>query len=63
MDYSPPFSFVNKILQTGILEWVPFPSPGDLPDPGVEPRSLALQAASLLSEPPEKPFILKPVDI
>ena len=28
--------------------------PGDLPDPGIEPRSLALQAYSLLSEPPGK---------
>ena len=27
----------------------PFPSPGDLPDPGIEPRSLALQEDSLLS--------------
>ena len=30
----------------------PFPSPGDLPDPGIEPRSPALQAESLPSEPP-----------
>ena len=30
---------------------LPFPSPGDLPDPGVEPRSPALQADSLPSEP------------
>ena len=29
---------------------LPFPSPGDLPDPGVEPRSPALQADSLSSE-------------
>ena len=29
---------------------MPFPSPGDLPDPGIEPRSLALQADSLPSE-------------
>ena len=33
---------------------VPFPSPGDLPDPGVEPRSPALQADALPSEPPGK---------
>ena len=32
---------------------LPFSSPGDLPDPGVEPRSSALQADSLPSEPPE----------
>ena len=34
---------------------LPFHSPGDLPDPGMEPRSLALQADSLLSYPPGKP--------
>ena len=34
---------------------LPFPPLGDLPDPGIEPRSLALQADSLLSEPPGKP--------
>ena len=32
-----------------------FPSPGDLPDPGIEPRSPALQADALPSEPPGKP--------
>ena len=30
---------------------LPFPSPGDLPDPGIEPRSPALQADALTSEP------------
>ena len=34
---------------------LPFPSPGDLPDPGIKPMSLALQAGSLPSEPPGKP--------
>ena len=29
---------------------LPFPSPGDLPDAGIEPRSSALQADSLLTE-------------
>ena len=33
---------------------VPFPSPGDLPDPGIEPRSLTLQADALTSAPPRK---------
>ena len=33
----------------------PFPSPGDLPEPGIKPGSPALQADSLLSEPPGKP--------
>ena len=36
---------------------LPFPSPGDIPDPGIELRSPALQADSLLSELPEKPNI------
>ena len=31
---------------------LPFPSPGDLPDPGIEPRFPALQADTLTSEPP-----------
>ena len=33
---------------------LPFPSPGDLPNPGIEPRSPALQADALTSEPPGK---------
>ena len=33
---------------------LPFPSPGDLPNPGIEPGSPALQAEALLSEPPRK---------
>ena len=34
---------------------LPFPSPGDLPDPGIEPGSPTLQADALPSEPPGKP--------
>ena len=34
---------------------LPVPSPGDLPNPGIEPRSPALQADSLPSELPGKP--------
>ena len=48
------------ILQTEILEWVAMPSPGDLPNSGIEPRSPALQADSLLSEPPGKPTDPRP---
>ena len=33
---------------------LPFPPPGDLPDPGIKPQSPALQADSLPSEPPGK---------
>ena len=36
---------------------LPFPSPGDLPNPGIEPRSPTLQADALTSEPPGKPVI------
>ena len=34
---------------------LPFPSPGNLPYPGIEPRSPALQVDALTSEPPGKP--------
>ena len=36
---------------------LPFPSPGDLPNPGIEPRSPALEADALTSEPPGKPWL------
>ena len=35
---------------------LPFPSPEDLPDPGIKPRSPALQAEALTSEPSGKPL-------
>ena len=35
---------------------LPFPSPGDLSDPGIEPRFPALEADALTSEPPGKPL-------
>jgi len=35
---------------------LPFPSPGDLPDPGIQPISPTFPADSLLSEPPGKPY-------
>ena len=35
---------------------LPFPSPGDLPNPGIEPRSPTLEADALTSEPPGKPL-------
>ena len=37
---------------------LPFSSPGDLPNPGIEPGSPALQVDSLPSEPPGKPMII-----
>ena len=41
-DCSSPGSSVRGILQARMLEWVPSPPPGDLPDPGVKPESPAL---------------------
>ena len=49
MDCSLIGSSVHGIFQARILEWVPFPSPGHLPDPGIEPGSPTLQTDSLLS--------------
>ena len=39
----------------GYWSGLPFPSPGDLPDPGIEPSSPVMQADALTSEPPGKP--------
>ena len=41
MNCNLPGSSVHEIIQAGILEWLPFPSPGDLPDPGIKPWSPA----------------------
>ena len=46
----PSMEFSRQEYWSGL----PFPSPGDLPDPGIEPRSPALQADTLLPEPPGK---------
>ena len=56
MDCSPPGSSVHGILQTRILEWLPFPSPGYLPDAGIKPWSPGLQADSLPPELSGKPL-------
>ena len=47
----PSIGFSRQECWSGL----PFPSPEDLPDPGMEPGSPALQADVLLSEPPGKP--------
>ena len=44
MDCGPPGSSIHGILRARILEWLPFPSPGDLTDPGIEPASLTSSA-------------------
>ena len=55
MDCSLSGSSVHGILQARILAGLPFPSPGDLPDPEIEHWPSVLQADSLPSEPPGKP--------
>ena len=51
---------MHGILQVRILEWVAFPSQGDLPNPETEPPGLppALQSDSLQFEPPGKKSLL-----
>ena len=54
MDYSPPGSSVHGISRQEYWSGLPFPPPGDLPNPGIEPRSPAssvLRADSLPAEP------------
>ena len=55
IDCSPSDSSVHGVFMQEYWSGLPFPSPGDLPDPGIEPGSPALQADSLPSEPPGKP--------
>ena len=50
MDYT-----VHAVLQSRILDWVVFPSPGDLLNPGIKPRPPALRAYYLPAEPQLKP--------
>ena len=49
----PPRDFPGKSTGVGCH----FPSPGDLPDPGIKPQSPAFQADALNSEPPGKPKV------
>ena len=58
IDYSPPGSSVHGTLQARTLEWVAMPSPRDLPTPGTEPASPALQVESLPTELPRKPIYM-----
>ena len=51
----PSMGFSRQECWSGL----PFPSPGNLLDPGIEPRSPALQADALPSEPPEKVVKIK----
>ena len=55
IDGSPPGSPVPGFSRQEYWSGLPFPSPRDLPDPGIKPRSPTLQVDSLLSELPGKP--------
>ena len=57
-DYGLPGSSVHGILHARILEWVAILFSRGSPNPGIEPRSSALQADSLLSKPPGKSISL-----
>ena len=48
----PSMEFSRQEYWSGL----PFPSPKDLPNPGIEPRSLTLQADAVPFEPPGKPY-------
>ena len=63
MNYSPPCSSLSMgFSRQEYWSSLPCPPPGrDLPDPGIEPGSPALQADSLLSEPPGKPHVINRV--
>ena len=62
VDCSPSHSSILGILQAKILECVATPSSRDIPDPGIEPESPALQMDSLPTEPPgeaqQRPYVL-----
>ena len=49
----PSMGFFRQEYWSGL----PFPSPGDLPNPGIEPGFPALEADALTSEPPGKPIL------
>ena len=50
MDYSPPGSSVHGIFQERYWSGLPFPTPGDLPNPGIKPTSPALAGGFFYQE-------------
>ena len=61
MDYSPPGSSVHGDSPGKNIGVGPCPPPGDLPNPGIKPRSPTLQVDSLPTEPPRKPKCSHPI--
>ena len=59
MDYSPPGFSVQEFLRQEYWSGLPFLTQGDLPDPGIEPKSpesLALASRFFTTEPSGKPW-------
>ena len=52
---SPPVFSVHGISRQEYWRGLPFPSPGDLPDPGIKPHVSCIAGRFLLPEPPGKP--------
>ena len=57
MDWSPPGSSVPGVSQARILEWIAFPSPGNLPNPGIDHAFSALAGGFFIATPPGKPTV------
>ena len=57
MNFSPAGPLSMKFSRQEYWSVLSFPSPGDLPNPGIKPGSSVLQADFLPSEPPEKPSL------
>ena len=61
VNCSPPGSSVHGIFQARTLEWVAIPTPGDLPEPGIEPTSPTLAGRFFTIAPPGKPRSSPPI--
>ena len=55
---NPPGPSVHWISQRRILEGLPFPSPGDLPHPGIKSTSPSLAGGFFTTVPPGKPVVV-----
>ena len=55
LNYSRQAPLPMELCRQEYASGLPFASPGDLPDPGIEPMFPTLQMDSLPSEPPRKP--------
>ena len=58
MDCGATGSSVHGISQAKLLEWLPFPSPRDLPNPGIKTTSPALADRFFTTESPGKPLYM-----